>query len=201
MIKCKLYYLEEDEALRIIAGKARGRKLIAPETMETRPTLDRVKEAMFSIIQGYIMNSRVIDVFAGTGSLGLEAASRGAKEVYLVDKSQTTYPLLNENIHNLKFEDFCTALNMDSYQALKFLAKKEGKFNLIFIDPPYCKEMIPEAIKIIKENDMLDEDGVIVTKIDSIEEIYQGFKDIKLTKSKRYGNTTVCLNHILGEEI
>ena len=201
MIKCKLYYLEEDEALRIIAGKARGRKLIAPETMETRPTLDRVKEAMFSIIQGYIMDSRVIDVFAGTGSLGLEAASRGAKEVYLVDKSQTTYPLLNENIHNLKFEDFCTALNMDSYQALKFLAKKEGKFNLIFIDPPYCKEMIPEAIKIIKENDMLDEDGVIVTKIDSIEEIYQGFKDIKLTKSKRYGNTTVCLYHILEEEI
>ncbi|WP_305084486.1 RsmD family RNA methyltransferase, partial [uncultured Clostridium sp.] len=73
--------------MRIIAGKARGRKLIPPSTMETRPTLDRVKEAMFSTIQNYLLDAVVIDVFAGTGSLGLEAASRGAKEVYLVDKS------------------------------------------------------------------------------------------------------------------
>ena len=178
--------------MRIIAGKARGHKLIPPATMETRPTLDRVKEAMFSSIQLYIPDGIILDVFAGTGSLGLEAASRGAKEVYLVDKSSTTYPLLNKNIKNLKFQDFCTALNMDSYDALKTLAKKGLKFDIIFIDPPYCKEMIPEAMKIIKENEMLQEDGIIVTKIDSIEEIYEGYEDIKLTKSKKYGNTTVC---------
>lgn len=178
--------------MRIIAGKARGHKLIPPATMETRPTLDRVKEAMFSSIQLYIPDGIILDVFAGTGSLGLEAASRGAKEVYLVDKSSTTYPLLNKNIKNLKFQDFCTALNMDSYDALKTLAKKGLKFDIIFIDPPYCKEMIPEAMKIIKENEMLQEDGIIVTKIDSIEEIYEGYEDIKLNKSKKYGNTTVC---------
>ena len=107
------------------------------------------------MIQGYIPNAVVVDVFAGTGSLGLEAASRGAKEVYLVDKSYTTFPLLKENVKNLKFEDFCNPLNMDSYDALRFLAKKGKKFDLIFIDPPYCREMIPEAIKLIKENDML----------------------------------------------
>ena len=93
--------------MRIISGKARGRKLIPPATMETRPTLDRVKEAMFSMIQGYIPDAVVVDVFAGTGSLGLEAASRGAKEVYLVDKSPITFPLLKENVENLKFQDFC----------------------------------------------------------------------------------------------
>ena len=93
--------------MRIIAGKARGRKLIPPATYETRPTLDRVKEAMFSMIQAYIPDATVVDVFAGTGSLGLEAASRGAKECYLFDKSNTTYPLLKENVKNLKFEDFC----------------------------------------------------------------------------------------------
>ena len=91
--------------MRIIAGKARGRKLIPPATMETRPTLDRVKEAMFSTIQNHILDAVVIDVFAGTGSLGLECASRGAAEVYLVDKSPVTFPLLKQNVENLKFED------------------------------------------------------------------------------------------------
>lgn len=186
--------------MRIIAGKARGRNLISPATMETRPTLDRVKEAMFSMVQGYIPNAIVIDMFAGTGSLGLEAASRGADEVYLVDKSPVTFPLLKENIDNLKFNDFCYPLNMDSYDALRMLNNKGKKFDLIFIDPPYCKEMIPEAIKIIEENEMLQEDGIIVTKIDSIEEIYEGFEKIKLTRSKKYGNTTVCFYKHLGGE-
>ena len=198
MIKYKLCYTKEDLKLRIIAGKARGRKLLSPATMETRPTLDRVKESMFSMIQGYIVDSIVIDVFAGTGSLGLESASRGAKEVYLVDKSPVTFPLLKQNVENLKFEDFCTPLNMDSYEALRMLAKREKKFDLIFIDPPYCKEMIPEAIKIVKENNLLQQDGLIVTKIDTVEEIYEGYEDIELTRSKKYGNTTVCFYKYLG---
>ncbi|WP_066893851.1 16S rRNA (guanine(966)-N(2))-methyltransferase RsmD [Clostridium nigeriense] len=179
--------------MRIIAGKARGRKLISPETMETRPTLDRVKEAMFSMIQNYLSEAVVVDVFAGTGSLGLEAASRGAKEVYLIDKSNTTFPLLKQNVDNLKFQDFCFPLSLDSYDALNMLSKKGKIFDVIFIDPPYCKEMIPKAIEIIKENNMLKKDGIIVTKIDSIEDIYEGYKDITLLKSKKYGNTTVCL--------
>ena len=169
--------------MRIIAGKARGRKLIPPATMETRPTLDRVKEAMFSTIQNYLLDATVIDVFAGTGSLGLEAASRGAKEVYLVDKSAVTFPLLN----------------MDSYEVLRKLASKGKVMDVIFIDPPYCKEMIPEAIKIVEENKMLNEDGIIVTKIDSIEEIYEGYGDIKLFRSKKYGNTTVCYYKYIRE--
>ncbi|MBY0755535.1 16S rRNA (guanine(966)-N(2))-methyltransferase RsmD [Clostridium sardiniense] len=186
--------------MRIIAGKARGRKILSPATYETRPTLDRVKEAMFSMIQGYIPEAIVVDVFAGTGSLGLEAASRGAKECYLFDKSEVTFPLLKENVENLKFTDFCHPLKIDAYAGLKMLAKKGKRFDLVFIDPPYCKEMIPEAIKTIKENDMLNEDGIIVTKIDSIEERYEGYEDIKLTRSKKYGNTTVCFYKIQGEE-
>lgn len=178
--------------MRIIAGKARGHKLIPPATMETRPTLDRVKEAMFSSIQLYIPEGTVVDLFAGTGSLGLEAASRGAHEVYLFDKSETTFPLLKENVKNLRFEDFCFPINTDAYIGLKNLAKIGKQFDIIFIDPPYCKEMIPEAIKIVKENNLLKRDGIIVTKIDSIEEIYLGYDNIKLSKSKKYGNTTVC---------
>lgn len=178
--------------MRIIAGKARGHKLIPPATMETRPTLDRVKEAMFSSIQLYIPDSVVVDVFAGTGSLGLEAASRGAKEVYLFDKSSITFPLLKQNIENLKFQDFCFPINSDSYVGLKQLASKGKKFDIVFLDPPYCREMIPEAIKIIKDHEMLKNNGIIVTKIETMEEIYEGYENIKLTKKKKYGNTTVC---------
>lgn len=179
--------------MRIIAGKAKGKKLLSPETLETRPTLDRVKEAMFSMIQGYILDAVVVDVFAGTGSLGLETASRGAKEVYLVDKSSVTFPILKKNIENLKFQDFCIPLNMDAYEALRKLNKQGKVFDIIFIDPPYCKDMIPEAMKIIEENNMLHKDGIIVTKIDSIEEIFEGYNKIRLLKSRKYGNTTVCL--------
>ena len=189
-LKC---YKKGGSAVRIIAGKARGRKLIPPATLETRPTLDRVKESMFSIIQNYIPDSVVVDVFAGTGSLGLEAASRGAKEVYLVDRSKDAFSLLKQNIENLKFEDTCCALNKDSYEALKYLADKNKVFDVIFIDPPYCREMIPEAIKIIYDKKLLKEDGIIVTKIDSIEEIYEGYENIILNKSRKYGNTTICL--------
>ena len=82
---------------------------------------------------------------------------------------------------------------------LKYLAKKGKVFDVIFIDPPYCKEMIPEAIKIIKENNILNEDGIIVTKIDSIEEIYEGYEDINYIKSKKYGNTTVCYYKFIRE--
>jgi len=178
--------------LRIIAGKARGHKLISPATMETRPTLDRVKEAMFSSIASYIPNAVVVDVFSGTGSLGLESASRGASEVYLFDKSSMTFPLLKQNVESLKFQDFCFPVNTDAYAGLKQLASKGKKFDIVFIDPPYCKEMIPEAMKVIKEHELLNEDGIIVTKIDTVETIYEGYECIKLIKSKKYGNTTVC---------
>ena len=182
--------------MRIIAGKARGRKLIPPATMETRPTLDRVKEAMFSTIQNHLLDAIVIDVFAGTGSLGLEAASRGAKEVYLVDKSAVTFPLLKENVDNLKFSDFCFPLNKDSYDVLRDLAKKGKVMDVIFIDPPYCKEMIPEAMKIIEENKMLNEDGSLNSRDfnpiyfmgDDKERIYRYFN----SDTKKLGENMGC---------
>lgn len=178
--------------MRIIAGKARGRKLLSPEGLGTRPTLDRVKESMFNIIQHKVRGSVVLDQFAGTGSLGLEAASRGAKECHLIDMGDDTFSRLKENIKTLKFDDFCFAHKGDSFKFLEDFAKKGIVFNLIFIDPPYAKEMIPPSLKMIKELNLLDHDGLIVTKIDSEEEIYQGYDDLKLVESRKYGNTTVC---------
>ncbi|AEB76167.1 16S rRNA (guanine(966)-N(2))-methyltransferase RsmD [Clostridium botulinum] len=179
-------------AMRIIAGRAKGKKILPPEDMVTRPTLDRVKENIFNIIQNRVVDAVAVDVFAGTGSLGLESVSRGAKQCYLIDRYPVTFKRLQQNVKDLKFENECTCLNMDSYAALKDFAKKNKIFDLIFIDPPYAKEMIPPAIEIISQEKLLHEDGLIVCKIDSSEEIYQGNDDIVLVQDRRYGNTTVC---------
>ncbi|GAA0176939.1 16S rRNA (guanine(966)-N(2))-methyltransferase RsmD [Clostridium sediminicola] len=178
--------------MRVIAGRAKGKKLIPPDGMQTRPTLDRVKENIFNIIQNEVVDAVAVDVFAGTGSLGLESVSRGAKQCYLVDKHPTTFKFLTENIKNLGFEKECTALNMDSYMALKSFGNKQIIFDLIFIDPPYAKDMIPLAIDLIHDGKILKKDGLIVTKIDTSENLYEGSEWIKLVNHRKYGNTTVC---------
>lgn len=196
--------------MRIIAGKARGRKILSPlnegrdtktgEVRATRPTLDRVKEAMFSIIQHKIAGANALDLFAGTGSLGLEAASRGAKHVVLVDSFRETYDLLVENITNLGFNEECTSLFMDYHEALKKLAGKGEVFDLIFIDPPYLNEMIPSAMKYIHQQAMLAQNGVVVTKVDSSEAPYQGIDRLKIVLQRKYGNTTLVFYQYEDEE-
>lgn len=178
--------------MRIISGLAKGRKILSPVGMNTRPTLDRIKESIFNIIQNKVPGAVALDMFSGTGSLGLEAASRGAEKVCLVDKGKETFSFLQQNIENLKFENICEAYNVDSYDSL-LLFKKHGLiFDIIFIDPPYLKDMIPPSIKIIDENNLLKSDGIIVSKIDTSEIIYEGNEAIILYDKRKYGNTTVC---------
>ena len=177
--------------MRIIAGSARGRKILSPVGMGTRPTLDRIKEAMFNIIQSRVRSAIVVDMFSGTGSLGLEAASRGATKCYLIDMGDTTFEMLQNNVNNLKFNDKCQCLKGDTYKYMEQFANEGIVFDLIFIDPPYAKDMIPPAIEIISKNNLLSKEGLIVCKIDSSEEIYQGNCIIHLSDSRKYGNTTV----------
>ena len=178
--------------MRIISGIAKGRKLLSPEDYTTRPTLDRVKEAMFSIIQSYIDEAIVLDMFAGTGSLGLEAISRGAKYCYLFEKDTRSFSILKENIKNLDFSDSSKAFNYSCYDGVKGLGEKDIKFDLIFIDPPYMKNMIPMAIELIDKYNMLTANSIIVTKIDSKEEVFQGTLNIELIDNRKYGKTIVC---------
>lgn len=187
--------------MRIIAGKAKGRKLLAPlnggretkvgDPHATRPTLDRVKEAMFSIINHKILDSVVLDLFAGTGSLGLESISRGASHATFVDYYRETYDLLNENIKNLKFNDQSQTLFMDYKLALNKFKNDKKVFDIIFIDPPYLNNMIPDVVKFIQENGLLSKNGVIVTKTDISEEMTEGYQDIELVLSRKYGRTVL----------
>lgn len=149
--------------MRIIAGTARSRAIKAPKGMDTRPTLDRVRETIFNILQFDVQGAQVLDLYAGSGALALEALSRGAEHAYLVDMAKSAAQVIRENIASLHFEDRCTFLNMADVQALEQLRGK--RFDLIFLDPPY-KMDTTEVILKMHLNGQMDEDTVLAVEYD-----------------------------------
>ena len=137
--------------MRIISGKARGTKLYTLEGLETRPTLDRVKESLFNIIQERIEDSIVLDLFSGSGAIGLEFISRGAEYAYLCDNSKYAIEIINKNIQKTHFEDKTKVLNKDFKNALQELKNK--KFDIIYLDPPYKTNFIKESLNLIFQNE------------------------------------------------
>lgn len=185
--------------MRIISGTAKGRRLLSPknegritekgEMRATRPTLDRVKVSMFNIISHKIYGAKVLDMFAGTGSLGLECASRGAREVVLLEKFRETYDILMENINLLGFKEIASAYLKDSYEFIKSSGTKGEKFDIIFVDPPYLNNMVEESIILIDKYDLLSDNGVIVSKYDKDETIYKPEGKYELIDERKYGKT------------
>lgn len=170
--------------MRVISGKARGTSLYSLEGNHTRPTTDRVKESMFSIINFYIQDRMVLDLFGGSGALGIEALSRGAKKCYFVENSRAAADIIKKNIEKTN----CTenaVLKIVDYKA--FLNSVNEKFDVIVLDPPYNKKMCDEAMKIIYERNLLSDDGIIVCETEYGEEINTDFtkkKDYKYGKIK-----------------
>ena len=150
--------------MRIISGKSRGTKLYTLDGLETRPTLDRVKESFFNIINNEIYDSTVLDLFSGSGAIGLEFASRGARKVYLCDKSSKAIEIIKKNIQKTHCEEKVELYNCDFKKMLENL--KDKKINLIYLDPPYNTDYIIESLKKIVEYDLLDENGIIIAETD-----------------------------------
>lgn len=172
--------------MRIISGKARGTKLFTLEGESTRPTLDRVKEALFSIIMNKIQDSEVLDLFAGSGALGIECLSRGAKSAILCDNSREAIKVINSNLEKTRLKEQAKVLNEDFK---KCLYKLEGqKFDLIFLDPPYKSNYIQLSVKQILEQNLLKEDGLIIAETDR-EEVIEQIKniDISIEDIRYYG--------------
>ncbi len=173
--------------MRIISGTARGTKLFTLEGENTRPTLDRVKEPLFSIIQNEIVDSIVLDLFSGSGALGLEALSRGAKKAILCDKSYEAIEIIKKNINKTHLEEKTEVLCMD-YK--KCLDRINEKLDLIFIDPPYKYNIAVNAVEIILKNNLLAEDGLIVIETDDEKRELQELEkidNIKVINFKTYG--------------
>ncbi len=174
--------------MRVISGTAKGTKLHSIDDLATRPTLDRVKEPLFSIIQTHLEDANVLDLFAGSGALGIEALSRGAKHCTFCDKSYQSIQMLQENIKKTKMEEKSTVLKED-YK--KCLEGQNKAFNLIFIDPPYKLDIAVDAIKRILNLKLLSQGGIIILETDEEERELQELKqvevEVEVYDKRKYG--------------
>jgi len=176
--------------MRVITGKARGVQLKTPEGMLTRPTTDRVKEALFSIIHFEIPGARVLDLFGGTGQLGIEALSRGAKSAVFVDAQESACRIIRENLKRAKMEKEGRVIRGDYLQYLNRCAEK---FDIILLDPPYAEVFLENALKRITEIDILETNGIIVTERPLGKELPWEFEGFSRSKDYKYGNTLLTL--------
>lgn len=179
--------------MRIITGSAKGRKIKAPEGMDTRPTADRVKEALFNIISGKIYNSTVLDLFAGTGNLGIEAISRGAEKCTFVEHNKKTFDILKENVYDLGFGQSVEYYNQDAFAAVQKISVLNKKYDIVFLDPPYSMGLVEKSIQMIYKLDILNDEAIIVSEYDIKDNIPEKIGSIVKYRQEKYGRTYIAL--------
>lgn len=172
--------------MRVISGTAKGTKLDTLDTLDTRPTLDRVKEALFNIVQSKIYDSMILDLFSGSGALGIEALSRGAKKVIFCDKSKYACSIINKNLKKTNLEEKAIVYNKDYENCLDLL---EEKFDIIFLDPPYNADLCIKAISKIIDRDLLSSNAIVIIETDDDEKIIKGIVNIgvQVYDIRKYG--------------
>ena len=176
--------------MRVISGKARSVQLKTPDGMQTRPTIDRVKEALFSIINFDIPGASVLDLFGGTGQLGIEALSRGAKNVVFVDAGEPACCLIRENLKRTKLESQAKVVRSDY---LAYLERAKAQFDIILLDPPYAETFLENSLNKITEIDILRTGGIIVTERPLGKELPWEFSGYERSKDYKYGNTLLTI--------
>ena len=177
--------------MKVISGILKGRNIKGYDIDGTRPTMDRVKESLFASIQDYISGSIVLDLFAGSGNLGIEAISNGSSKCYFVDNNRNCIKVINENINTFNISDRCEVLNRDYKQALKYFEDSNIKFDLILVDPPYDYEVINEIMDLVLQYELLNDNGIIVLEYrkDKIKE----YKKYEILKFKKYGDKFISI--------
>lgn len=176
--------------MRVITGKARGVQLRTPDGMQTRPTADRVKEALFSIINFDIPGAKVLDLFGGTGQLGIEALSRGAERAVFVDAREDACRLIRENLKRTKLEQRGQVIRSDY---MDYLKRCTERFDIILLDPPYAEVFLENALKRITEIDILQTDGIIVTERPFGKELPWEFDGYERSRDYKYGKTLLTI--------
>lgn len=176
--------------MRVITGSARGAKLKTLEGLTTRPTSDRVKEAVFNIIQFGVEGRRVLDLFGGSGQMAIEALSRGADYAVIVDENKQAVSVIKENLKKVKFDQQASVFQMDY---LRYLSSCREKFDIIFLDPPYAEKYLENALQKISEIDILTEGGIIVCERPREKVMPPQVGDLICSKDYNYGKTAVNL--------
>lgn len=175
--------------MRIISGCRRGHKLFEFEGRDVRPTTDRVKEAIFNLIQFDVPGANVLDMYAGSGALSFEALSRGANHATLLDCDLKSIELIEKNIASLKFNDICTVKNQSCFDYAKTC---KYDYDIIFLDPPYNKGLIEPTLKCINNNNLLSDGGIIVLESDNTD-FKSEIEGLKIIKQKKYGRTYITI--------
>jgi 16S rRNA (guanine(966)-N(2))-methyltransferase RsmD len=174
--------------MRVITGEARGRKLITLEGEDVRPTTDKVKEAVFSAIQFDIQGRKFLDLFAGSGQLGIEALSRGAESAVFVDSSRKAVDIIRKNLANTGFYDRAEVLHTDG---LSYLSMTGEQFDIVYLDPPYStgvlQEVLPKVVEKVKKT------GIIIVENPEKEEIFEKYGDFMLDRQKHYGKIKITM--------
>lgn len=185
--------------MRIIAGKFGGRRLKAVPGMKTRPTTDKVKESMFNIIGPYFDGGNVLDLFAGSGGLSIEAVSRGADQAYLIDRQYQAIKTIKENVAVTKAEYQFQIFKTDARKALTKLAEKQIKFDLVFLDPPYKQQKIVDDLLKMKTLGLLNPNATIMCETDQNAGLPQKIDGFEFLKTVTYGITVLTIYHYVGD--
>lgn len=177
--------------MRIITGRARGLQLITPKNWDVRPTADRVKESVFNIIGSKIIDAQVLDLFAGTGNLGLESWSRGAKGVTFIDESRESLRLVQSNITKCRAEKDCSVIKGNAVNVIERLEQQGKLFDFAFCDPPYNKGWLAKIVNALKLHPILQQGGYLVVE----RAVHEALEDLpacfELVRSEKYGETIV----------
>jgi len=177
--------------MRIITGKAKGKRLFSPQGEGIRPTADRVKESVFNILGCQWEGKRVLDLFSGTGSLGLEAISRGAQQVVFVEKSRPALNVLKKNISFCGFDSHAIVLAMSVPRGVALMGQRGETFHIIFADPPYGKGWVEKTIRQILAHRILSQDGTIVMEHAPYESPPRDIGELLAIEQRTYGDTAV----------
>ncbi len=178
--------------MKVISGFLKGRVIKGYNIEGTRPTMDRIKESIFSIIQNKVKDSIVLDLFAGSGSYGIETISNYAKYVYFNDKNKECVKVIKRNLEEFNVSSKGEVFNLDYQKFLNILKKKSEKFDLIFLDPPYKLHVLNDILKYIVENDLLSYDGLVIVEFQD-EELLLNYEWLELIKNKKYGYKNVYI--------
>ena len=177
--------------MRVISGKLKGRNINGYDILGTRPTMDRVKESIFSMIQSYINNSIVLDLFSGSGNYGIECISNGSKLVYFNDYNIKCVKVIKDNINRMNVIDQAIITNYDYKKALEYYKDNNIKFDLVFLDPPYKKQIINNILNYLINNDLLNNNSLVICEFTEKEEFIND--KLKLYKEKKYGEKIVFI--------
>ena len=177
--------------MRVISGDLKGRRLITPEGMMVRPTGARAKEALFSIIGDWIVGAIFIDVFCGTGNIGIEAISRGAARCLFIERNPKVAEILRRNIKALDLGDRCRIMTLDALKAIRALGRQGEKADIIFLDPPYAYNRVAEIIFALQEAGLIAPEGMVIWQHGAKTIPQSAYGDVRLDTTRIYGDTGI----------